>query len=463
MLDFLGPLMGRMHPLLVHLPIGILIFGILLCLIPQKDKTNLIPAARLAFLLGGIAAFGAGLSGFLQYQFEGFAWEEVRFHLITGVLTTFGSLAFYFQLRRSDVLIKKTKIQALVLGLILTLTGHLGGSLTHGDNYFAEVLPPELQSLLGFEIQPEKGPQLAEENWENAELFSEVIQPIFNQNCKSCHNPRNKKGELDLSEMKGLLAGGEDGLVLTVGDPDHSELFSRLILPKEDEKHMPPSEKRQPSKEEIALIESWIKNGGKEKGTLAEAEIPRRLVERFILKNQIPFYPLTQIPSISPDSLAALKASGFFAEAVEAGSGLLKITCTNYPDFQDIDWAKLASSKKRIAYLDLSGTKITDALLDSIKLLPNLTVLKLSNTTISGKSLENLSQLPNLKLLYLNQTPVNLEQIQALAKSQSIQKVFAYETPASTELPNSGKLSFPFLLETGNYSLPKLPTDTIVY
>lgn len=463
MLDFLGPLLGRMHPLIVHLPIGILVFGILLCFIPQKEKNNLLPAARLAFLLGGIAALGAGLSGFLQFQFEGFAWEEVRFHLIAGIITAVGSLAVYNQLRKTDSLTQKTKISALVLGLVLTLTGHLGGNLTHGENYFAEVLPPEIQSLLGFEIQPEKGPELAEENWENAALYSEVIQPILNQNCKSCHNPRNKKGELDLSDMKGLLAGGEDGIVLTAGDAEHTELFSRLILPKEDDDHMPPAEKRQPSKEEIELIEIWIKNGGKEKGTLADAEIPRKLIERFIIKNQIPFYPVTQIPPITPDSLAALKAEGFFAEAVESTSGLLKVACTNFPEFQDSDWAKLSPVKYRLAYLDLGGTKLSDALLDSIGHLPNLTVLKLSNTSISGNSLVKLSQLPNLKLLYLNKTEVSLEQIQTLSSSKSLEKVFVYETPASAESPEAGKLSFPFLLETGNYSLPKLPTDTIVY
>lgn len=463
MLDFLGPLLGRMHPLLVHLPIGILVFGILLCFIPHKERNILLPATRLAFLMGGLAAFGAGVSGFLQYQFEGFAWEQVRFHLIAGVITALGSLIVYYQLQKTESFTPKIKITALILGLALTFTGHLGGNLTHGESYFAEVLPPELQSILGIEIEPEKGPQLAEENWENAALFSKVIQPILNQNCKSCHNPRNQKGGLDLSGMSGLLAGGEDGLILTAGEAEHSELFSRLILPKEDDNHMPPAEKRQPSKEEIELIEAWIKSGAKEKGTLADAKIPRKLVERFIIKNQISFYPLTQIPKISPDSLAALKAEGFFAEAVESTSGLLKVACTNYPDFQDSDWAKLTPVKNRLAYLDLGGTKLSDGLLDSLALLPNLTVLKLSNTPISGKSLEKLSQLPNLKLLYLNGTGVNLEQIQTLAASQSLEKVFAYETPASAEFTDSGKLSFPFLLETGNYSLSKLPTDTIEY
>ncbi|WP_332911147.1 hypothetical protein [Algoriphagus boritolerans] len=139
------------------------------------------------------------------------------------------------------------------------------------------------------------------------------------------------------------------------------------------------------------------------------------------------------------------------------------MTCINLPEFQDSDWEKLAPVKNRIAYLDLSGTKVSDAILDSLKGFSTLTVLKLNETVISGNSLEKLSQLPNLKLLYLNKTGVNLAQIQQLASNQSLEKVFIFDTPASAEFLNSGKLSLPFLLETGNYQLPKLPTDTIVY
>ena len=463
MIDFLLPLLGRMHPILVHLPIGILVFGILLCFFPQKEKNSLLPAIRLAFLFGGISSLAAGISGFLQYQFEGFAWEDVQFHLIGGIVSALGSFWMYLQVKKNEAISPKLKASALGLGLILTVTGHLGGSLTHGENYFAEVLPADLQSFLGTEIQPEKGPLLTEENWENAALYAEVIQPILNKNCKSCHNPRNQKGELDLTTLAELMKGGEEGLVLTPGDAEHSALFARLILPKEDEKHMPPSEKPQPSKEEIALIESWIKSGAKDNQTLAGAGIPRKLIERFIAKNEQPFYPITDFPAISADSLAGLKSSGFFAEAVESGSGLLKITCINFPGFQDKDWEKLASLQARLAYVDLGGTKVTDVLLDSLAALSNLTVLKLNSTAISGNSLEKLAQLPNLKLLYLNKTQVSLAQIQALTASKSLQKVFAFDTPAAMEMANSGKLSFPFLLETGNYSLPKLPTDTIVF
>jgi uncharacterized membrane protein len=463
MFDFLGPLFGRMHPLFVHLPIGILVFGILLSLIPQKDKNSFFPAIKLAFLLGGISALIAGISGFVHYLMEGFTWEDVKFHLVGGVFTSVTAFWIYFQLKKEHEISRRTKMSALGLGFLLIFTGHLGGNLTHGSTYFTEILPLELQSFLGIEYTPEKGPQLPEEGWENLGLYSEVVQPILNQNCKNCHNPRNQKGGLDLSSISGIKAGGEDGVILTAGDATHSELFARLILPKEDEKHMPPSGKRQPSKEEIALIETWIQKGGVENQTLTEAEIPRKLIERFILKNQNPFYPVTEIPAIPEDSLASLKSFGFFAESVEQGSGLIKVSCINFPSFRNKDWEKLSSLKNRLAYLDLGGTQVNDSILESLRNSVNLTVLKLNNTSISGKSMELLAQLPNLKILYLNKTEVNLEQIQSLATSKSLEKVFVYETPASAEIPANDKIKFPFLLEVGNYELPKLPTDTIVY
>ena len=463
MTEFLLPFLGRMHPVLVHLPIGILIFGILLCFFPQKGKNPLLPSIRLAFLIGGIAALAAGGSGFLQYQWEGFAWEDVQLHLFGGVITAVGSFGLYSLVKNAEALTTKIRVLALVLGLILGITGHWGGTLTHGEGYFTEVLPADLQSLFGASAQPELGPQLTEETWENAQLYAEVIQPILNKNCKSCHNPRNRKGELDLSSLAALKKGGEDGLVLTAGDAAHSELFARLILPKEDEKHMPPTEKNQPSKEEIALIESWIKGGAKESGTLAEAEISKNLIERFILKNEIPFYPISALPPLAADSLAGLKEAGLFAEAVESGSGLLKVSCINLPSFQDSDWRILESVQSRIAYLDLTGTQVTDAVVEQLTALPNLTVLKLNSTGITGNSLKKLAQTKNLKLLYLNKTGINLSQIQALGSSKSLQKVFAFDTPASRELATSGKAIFPFILEAGSYSLPKLATDSIVY
>ena len=164
------------------------------------------------------------------------------------------------------------------------------------------------------------------------------------------------------------------------------------------------------------------------------------------------------MPSL--DTLAKLQKAGFFAEQIQQGSPWLKISCINLPGFADQDWKNLNSLKTQIAYLDLSGTQVTDQILESIATLPHLTVLKLNQTSIGGTQLQALQASKNLKLIYLNATLVDLAKLSSLNQHPSLQKVFAFQTPAG-ESPN--KMKFSFELETGNYSLPKIPTDTLVY
>ncbi|WP_332911145.1 hypothetical protein [Algoriphagus boritolerans] len=67
------------------------------------------------FLLGGIAAFGAGISGFLQYQFEGFAWEDIQIHLFGGVFTALGSFGLFFSFQKKR---KRFSLKAKFLPLV---------------------------------------------------------------------------------------------------------------------------------------------------------------------------------------------------------------------------------------------------------------------------------------------------------------------------------------------------------
>ncbi len=460
MLDFILPLLGRFHPLLVHLPIGILIFGILLIFLQKKGSTGLNTAIRLAFLLGGISATLAGISGFLQYQFEGFAWDSVQNHLIAGLISAIGSFYLFIRIKNETIFNPKIKLQVLALLLVLTVTGHLGGNISRGEDYLLEVMPAGIQAMVGYEAPPEKPLEIPEQGWEELVFYGEVVQPILNKNCKSCHNPRTLKGELNLTSFEQLLQGGENGDVLKAGNPELSALFAKLVLPLEDEDHMPPKTKRQPLKEEIELIKSWIASGASQSNTLGQAGVDEKLLEPFFYKVETPFYPLTEIPAVPADTLSKLRMAGFFAENVLQGSSWLKVSCINFPDFTDEDWPLLNSVKDQIGYLDLSATQVTEGILDSIAGLPNLTVLKLNQTWLTGIQLAALSNCKNLKLLYLNSTQLSIENLSQITMHPSLQKVFAFQTPAG-ESENPGKFSFE--LETGNYSLPKIPADTIVY
>lgn len=460
MIGFILPFLGRLHPLLVHLPIGILIFGMLLVFWPKKSLTSFNPVIRLAFLIGGISATVAGISGYMQYRFEGYAWDTVQNHLIAGILSAVGSFYLFSQVKDNRVFNLKIKIQIIILFLAVTVTGHLGGNISRGDTYLIEVLPAEIQAWTGQEVAPPEPLEIPEQGWEELAFYGDVIQPILNQNCKSCHNPKNLKGALNLTSFEDLRKGGENGIVIQSGNPQLSVLYAHMTLPLEDEDHMPPREKRQPAKEEIELIRAWINSGAAQNTTLAQARIDKKLVEPFFHQTEIPFYPLTEVPMPSLDTLAKLQKAGFFAEHLQQGTAWLKISCINFPRFEDKDWKTLASSQSQIAYLDLSGTQVTDQILESISTLPHLTVLKLNQTAIDGTQLQALQACKNLKLLYLNGTGVGMEKLSTLDQHLSLEKVFAFQTPAG-ESPS--QMKFSFILETGNYSLPKVPTDTLVY
>ena len=459
MLSFIFPLLGRFHPILVHLPIGILVFGVLLIFLSKKQDKTFLAAIQLAFLLGSIGGVLACISGFLQYQFEGFSWDTVQFHLIFGVLTTAAGFFFYVKSKKTSDPVKLKWSSTALIGALL-FTGHLGGTITHGEGYFTEVMPENLQSLFGGAPSSAAPLNLPEEGWEELAYYEEVVQPILNSNCQSCHNPRNKKGGLDLSSKEALLKGGKNGPVIDPHEFLKSSLVSRMELPLDHEDHMPPSEKRQPKKEELQLLRLWLENEASFDLKLGAAKPEKKLLEPFFQREEIAFYPTVTLSPIAEDTLALLRKKGFYVEPIAKGSSILKLSCINFPDFQDQNLGDLASLKGHIVYLDLSGTMITEQILTSLRDFPHVTVLKLNHTQVKGPNLESLKSLKNLKSLYLNGISITQTDLEKLDQLPRLERVFAYETGL---IGNESLKKFKFKLETGSYELPPIPSDTIVY
>ena len=88
--------------------------------------------------------------------------------------------------------------------------------------------------------------------------FDDHIKPIFRSRCASCHNPDNRKGDLDVTNYTNLMQGGSSGEVVEAGDAMISTLY--LLVTHEDEPKMPPNADKIPAGE-IDLIGKWI-NGG---------------------------------------------------------------------------------------------------------------------------------------------------------------------------------------------------------
>jgi hypothetical protein len=75
---------------------------------------------------------------------------------------------------------------------LIIITGHLGGSLTHGSDFLTKGFS-EKDSVAEKEIKPIADVQ-------EANVYADIVQPIFESKCYSCHNKSKKKGKLRLDE-----------------------------------------------------------------------------------------------------------------------------------------------------------------------------------------------------------------------------------------------------------------------
>ena len=465
-MDVLTQLLGRLHPLIVHLPIGFIILGLLLQWYDRKTGEYRSIVA-LVYLWAGIAAVLACITGYLQYLGEGYGFDTVKWHLWSGIATALFCFVMYARLRNWKPVDFLAKVPILAFSILffvlISFTGHQGGNITHGQDYLVEPLPNSVKSALGFETFEEKEIALNEKNWEKALIYENVVEPILNNNCVSCHNPKKTKGELLLHTEEGILAGGENGDVVAADRASESEIHIRMTLPMDDDDHMPPDGKTQPSKEEIALIGAWLDAGHPFGGTIAESGLTKDLFRPFFPKKVDNDYPNLEIAAVSRDSIDAIKENGIHVDKISESTDFLMVSCLNKPSFSDADFALLRPIAKQIAILDLGGTQISDAIMERLATLPHLTVLDLDDTAITGQDIEKLaSASEHLKSINLTGTQFEETHLQKLADFKKLEKVYVFNTPLEAQGAKSlkdGKV----VVDYGNYELPQIASDSIIY
>ena len=245
----MAELIGRFHPLLVHLPIGIIILGFLMELASRTQKWKHLKKA-IPFVLQMAVLFSilAWFTGWIMPKEGAFEENLIGLHFWFAVAMSVVTLITYLLSLTKNAKYQKLYFPSFCLTIILlSLTGHFGGSLTHGEDYLTSSMVKE------------PGIHITDVNSMGA--FEEIIKPILKQKCFSCHNEGKKKGGLVMSTVEGLKIGGKEGPIFVSGDKNASSIIQRLHLPIEEKEHMPPSGKRQLSNNEIKLLEWWIESG----------------------------------------------------------------------------------------------------------------------------------------------------------------------------------------------------------
>lgn len=89
--------------------------------------------------------------------------------------------------------------------------------------------------------------------------FQTDVYPIFEKYCIGCHTETDASGGLVMESFDQLMAGGENGTVITAGVPDSSRLF--LMAAGTLEPVMPPDDMEGPNEQELELVRKWIEQG----------------------------------------------------------------------------------------------------------------------------------------------------------------------------------------------------------
>jgi uncharacterized membrane protein len=276
MTDFMY-FLGRLHVLVLHLPIGILLLAVFLeTLVRQPRFRVLEPCMQIVWLVGAVCAVATVALGYMHAAEGGFDGPLVNLHRWSGALLAL--FAFFVWAWRGEFrgsYEKAWPLAAIVTTTLLLATGHFGGNLTHGSTYLAQYAPGPLRALAG--LSEESAPRPPVTVLATADIYLDVVSPALQKRCGSCHNDDKRRGKLSLASHGKILKGGESGPVIVPGDPAHSDLFRRINLPHDNIDFMPKDGKTPLGQQEVAAIEWWISVGAPKTGTLGQLKAPAQI------------------------------------------------------------------------------------------------------------------------------------------------------------------------------------------
>ncbi len=429
-------LIGHLHPVVVHLPIGFLALAILFELLSYFKKFEQLKIAiPITIFVGFITAVLSCIFGYLLSLGGEYELSQINNHKIAGITLAVASGLLFIS--TTDFVKKIFSIPRLIFSslcvvvlLIMIYTGHQGGSLTHGSDYLSI-------KLINEPIR-KKPSSVAE-----ALLFEDIVQPILIQRCGQCHREGKMKGQFSVQTLETLLKGGKTRAAIIAGSLNKSELFNRITLDPSNEKYMPADGKTPLTKAEIEIIQWWIEKGLATKGKkIAELKVNPEIQSKIaavlgignstavsetaIIENS-KINP--EIPVLSNTALIdSLRNKGVNVRLMLRQPVMLDITIP--PGMSaSINSIKpiLQSIAKNVVWLNLSNNGLTDNDLDFLAGMTNLEKLRLEKNPITDKILTQLSGLKHLEAVNLNETNVSEAGIEKLKQVPGIKRVYQWK------------------------------------
>lgn len=450
---------GRFHPLVLHFPIVLIILALVLELL---DRFKLIQKHHTTVTLILIAASASCVfvvaAGYFLYASGEYSGDLISQHFQAGVLAGAGILlttASYFAHQLFAGIFQK-----LYLGLLIVTNGfvgytsHIGGSITHGQDYLTEYMP-------SFSVMNDR----TQKPLDSMLVYEDIVHPFLTTKCMSCHNEHKKKGDYLMTSYGAMVNGGESGKPAIVKNKaDQSELYVRVTLPADHEDKMPPEGKRQLSNQEVEILKLWIDAGASTDLKVVHTKNNPELSK--VLNNYAPeaIKMGRQILRSKEESkklqgeLQALanKLQVKIAKDTNTEGDFYGLSMTFPPaTFSTLQLQELLPYFPYFSKMSLVASDIGDDDLFLIGKMENLQELYLQKTDISGQGLIYLQGLEHLETLNLSFTKIDNAAILSLIKFPSIKKVYLFGNQLDKEVVSALHQSMnggQVLMEEGPYN-----------
>jgi len=412
--------LGRMHPLMLHFPIALLLLALLMEFFrfsPKYIGQEFYQSfTKNLFLFAAFTSLITALMGLFLSLEEGYSGDVLDRHKWSGTAMVFFASILYSIRNRSWYRAKIARISSGVTAATLILAAHFGATLTHGDDF---ILSPILQA------------RTVTVSFEDAQVFDHLILPILEKKCTSCHNNSKSKGDLLLTNKEDFLKGGKTGVIFVGGNPEESLIFQRMHLPLDDEEHMPPANKPQLTAEEKALIAQWIKSDlpfETRVATLPATDSLRMMAENFLKPTSVE--EVYDFPQAAAGTIEKLNNEYRVLTPVSRDSPALHVTLFSKANYSSASVEELVAVSEQIVSLNLAKMPVKDAEMKTLAKFINLNRLNLNFTEISGQGLEQLKSLKKLRHLSLSGTSVDYKSLQSLMKNFSnLHSLTVWDTP----------------------------------
>ncbi len=418
---------GRFHPLIVHLPIGLVSLLFLLELLSRFQKLAIAPnLLQILLWLSFGSSIASVVVGYLLSTSGDYDVELLSLHMynayVMSALILAALISFKIYLNKEKKIWQNSYSLFIYSSFVLLMVvGHYGGSLTHGATYLTEYAPWN-----------KKAERKKITNINEALVFPDLILPILEKKCISCHNASKIKGGLRMDEYEKLIAGGEHKDVIVAGKPEDSDLYKLAILPKTEKRAMPPDGKVGLSNQELEIIYWWIEAGAANTQTVASLKPSPKtlqlLQQYFLPAENTSALEKIKVDAVTNEQLTDLRKKGVQAIRLGKDDQKLQVQFLEPSQTTNAELKNLSSIKNNVVYLDLARTAITNDGIKEIGAMKNLNKLYLQETKITDGASNVYGTFKQLEILNFYNTAITDKTLEALSACSTLKKIFLWKT-----------------------------------